>query len=256
MSQKNKKLLSVIIPAYKQEKTIVKDINRVKQALEKIRLNWEIIIVIDGKVDRTFNKLKKLKSTKVKVFQLKENKGKGHAVRFGMLKAKGDYVAFLDAGMEIDPNAISMLLEHLEWYEADIIVGSKRHLASQINYPWERKILSLGFYLLVLILFGFKIRDTQAGTKIFKKEVLDKVLPVLLVKSYAIDIEILSVAYRFGFTRIFEAPIKFDYHFTSLTKSATWEGIKNILWDTAAVFYRLKILKYYDKEAKRLKIKI
>ena len=56
--------------------------------------------------------------------------------------AKGDYVAFIDAGMEIDPNGISMILEHMEWYNADIIVGSKRHPASQVNYPLERRIIS------------------------------------------------------------------------------------------------------------------
>jgi glycosyltransferase involved in cell wall biosynthesis len=252
----SKKLFSIIIPAYRQEKTIVKDINRIKEALKKIRLSWEIIVVIDGKVDTTYQKIKKYKSSNLRVFQLKKNQGKGKALCYGMSKAKGDYVSFLDAGMEIDPNVLSMLLEHLEWYEADIIVGSKRHLASQVNYPLERKILSWGFYILVRLLFGFKIRDTQAGTKIFKKEVLNKILPVLLVKSYAIDIEMLSVAYGFGFKKIYEAPIKMEYQFTSLTNAATWQGIKNILWDTAAVFYRLKILKHYHKQAKKLNIKI
>lgn len=251
-----KKLLSLVIPAYKQEKTIIQDLKRIKKVLEKIRYDWQIIVVVDGPVDKTYQKTKKLKSSKIKVYQLKENQGKGQAVRFGMKKAKGDYVAFLDAGMEIDPNGISMLLEHLEWYDADIIVGSKRHLVSIVNYPLERKVLSVGYYWLVKLLFGVKIRDTQAGIKIFKKEVLKKVLPVLLVKSYAFDIELLSVSNRFGFKRIFEAPVKFDYQFASLTSAATLQTIWKILWDTAAVFYRLKFLRYYDKEARRLKIKI
>jgi len=253
MEQKNKKLLSVVIPCYKQEKTIIEDLQRIRRVLEKIRLSWEIVVVVDGQEDKTYLKVKKLALKNIKVFELKKNQGKGHAVRFGMLKAKGDYIAFIDAGMEIDPNGLSMLLEHLEWYKADIIVGSKRHLASQINYPLERKILSLGFYWLARILFGFKVKDTQAGIKIFKKQVLKKVLPVLLVKSYAFDIEILSVAYRFGYKKIYEAPIRFNYRFSSLTNAATIKGIKKILWDTAAVFYRLKVLRYYDKEAKRLK---
>jgi len=256
MKKKTKRLLSVVIPAYKQEKTIGQDLRRIESVLQNIRYDYQIVCVVDGQVDKTYQKAKQIKSSKIRIYQLKKNQGKGEAVRFGMQKSKGDYVAFLDAGMEIDPNGISMLLEHLEWYQADVIVGSKRHLASQINYPLERKILSLGFYWLVRLLFNFKVKDTQAGIKIFKKEVLEKVLPVLLVKSYAFDVELLSVAYRFGFKRIYEAPIKFDYKFGSLTNAATVDGIRHILWDTAAVFYRLKLLRYYDQEAKRLKIKI
>ena len=242
----DKKLLSVIIPCYQQEKTIVKNLKDIKEVLEKIRYHWEIIVVIDGRVGKTYQKAKKFRSAKIKVYQLKENRGKGHAVRFGMKKAKGDYIAFLDAGMEIDPNGLSILLEHLEWYRADVIVGSKRHLASQVNYPLERKILSLGYYLLVKLLFGVKVKDTQAGIKIFKRRVLEKVLPVHLVKSYAFDIELLSVANHFGFKRIYEAPIKLKYRFQNLTNAVSLRSIWNILVDTAAVFYRLKILKYYD----------
>ena len=163
-----------------------------------------------------------------------------------MAKAKGDYIAFIDAGMEIDPNGISMLLEHLEWYNADIIVGSKRHLASVVQYPWDRKILSWGYYLLVRWLFGIKVKDTQPGIKIFKRKVLEKILPRLVVKKYAFDIEMLAVAHRKGFTRIYEAPIKLKHKFGSVTNAATLNTIWHMLSDTLAVWYRLKILKSYD----------
>ncbi|MCG2692013.1 hypothetical protein L6272_04270, partial [Microgenomates group bacterium] len=141
---------------------------------------------------------------------------------------------------------ISMLLEHLEWYNADIIVGSKRHLASVVKYPWDRKILSWGYYWLVRLLFNVKIKDTQPGIKIFKRKVLEKILPKLVVKNYAFDIEMLSVAHRKGFTRIFEAPIKLKHRFGSVTDAATLNTIWHMLYDTLAVFYRLKILKFYD----------
>jgi len=249
MTKKEKKLLSVIIPAYKQEKTIIADLRRIETVLQHIRHNYEIIVVVDGRVDRTYEKAKSLVSPKIKIYQYKINQGKGHAVRYGMKKAKGDYIAFIDAGMEIDPNGISMLLEHLQWYDADIIVGSKRHPASQVNYPLARKVLSIGYFWLVRILFQVKVKDTQSGIKIFRRQVLEKVLPVLLVKKYAFDVEILSVAYRFGFRKIYEAPIKIEYQFDSLTKASTLENIRNMLWETMAVFYRLNILKYYEKQA-------
>ena len=240
------KLISVIIPAYKQAATIVKNLTRIQKVLQQIRYPSEIIVVVDGQLDRTFQKAKTLASPQLKVYQIKTHQGKGYTVRYGMTKAKGDYIAFIDAGMEIDPNGISMLLEHLEWYNADIIVGSKRHLASVVQYPWDRKILSWGYYLLVRLLFGVKIKDTQPGIKIFKRNVLEKILPQLVVKKYAFDIEMLSVARRKGFTRIFEAPIKLKYKFGSVTNAATLRTIWHMLYNTLAVFYRLKILKYYD----------
>lgn len=238
--------LSVIVPAFRQEKTIVRDIARIEKTLSQIRYPYEIILVVDGYGDGTYRVSKRIRSPSVKVTVYMKNQGKGHAVRLGMLKATGDYIAFIDAGMEIDPNGLSMLLEHLEWYNADIIVGSKRHPASQVHYPLQRTILSIGYQLLVRILFRLQVRDTQAGIKIFKKKVLSKVLPRMVVKRYAFDLEILVVAQHLGFKNIYEAPIKLKYNFSDLTHAATFRAIVHIMMDTLALFYRLYILRYYD----------
>ncbi len=241
--------LSLIVPVYKQEKTIKKDILRILKTLNQIRYPFEIIVVIDGILtDKSYFILKKLKNSNLRLLALKRNHGKGFALKKGMSIAKGDYVAFIDAGMEIDPNGISMILEHMEWYNADIIVGSKRHPASQVNYPLERRIISFFAQLYAKYFLDIKITDTQAGLKIFKRKVLEKVLPKLLVKQYAFDLEILSVANRFGFNRIYEAPIKLNYSFTSLTHAAGLQVLYKTIIDSLAVFYRLKILHYYDKK--------
>ena len=245
-----KKLLSIIIPVFRQSRTIVKNIKDVRKALSEIRYNYELLIVVDG-CPKSYLQAKKTRNEKTRIYLLKENQGKGFAVRYGMSRAKGDYIAFLDAGLEIDPNGISMLLEHLEWYNADVIVGSKRHPVSVVHYPFARKVLSFGFYWLVRILFGIKVKDTQAGIKIYQREVLEKILPLLVIKRYAFDVEMLSVASRFGYKRIYEAPIKLDFKFDNLTNAATLNTIWKMLWDTAAVFYRLNILKYYDKQVKK-----
>jgi hypothetical protein len=135
----------------------------------------------------------------------------------------------------------------MDWYNADVIVGSKLHPVSKVNYPLWRKILSWGYRFMTRRMFGFKIRDTQVGLKFFKREVVKEVLPRLLVKQYAFDIEFLAVAYRRGFTRIFEAPIEINFRDnSSITKLRLWKIIANMLWDTTAVFYRLRILHYYD----------
>lgn len=237
--------LSLIIPVYRQEHIILENIRQTKTVLDQIRYDYEIIIVFDGVEDGSYKKIKKARLTKVKTLVYFKNQGKSYAIRLGMRKAKGDYVMFMDSGLEIDPNGISMLLEHMEWYDADIIVGSKRHPASQVDYSADRKVLSFGYYYLVKTLFGIKVRDTQAGIKIFRKQVLQKILPRLVEKKFAGDLEMLVVANHMGFTRIYEAPIKLNYHLSSLTSAATLGSIWGILIDTIAIWYRKNILRYY-----------
>lgn len=247
-----KRLISLIIPTYKQEKTIESDLRRIQSVLEKLRYDYEIIVVVDGFVDKTFQNAKKIKSTKIIVTGYKNNHGKGYAIRYGMAKSKGAIVAFIDAGMDINPNGISMLLEHFEWYNADIIVGSKWHPVSKVSYPLQRKFISKGYGSMVKLLFGLRVRDTQLGMKFFRREVLEKVLPRLLVKKYAFDIEILAVADRLGYKRIYEAPVELDWQDVNSNIS---KNLPKSIWDTfndtMAVFYRLKVLKYYDDHNKR-----
>ncbi len=252
MSNPKNHFLSVIVPIYKQQKTIADDLTTIDHTLSQIRYDYELIAIIDGKnIDQSYQIAKKLKINKLKVFGLNHNHGKGYAVRYGMTKTKGDYIAFIDAGMEIDPNGLSMVLEHMEWYNADIIVASKRHPASQVKYPLDRQIISIAAMLFARFFLGIKVRDTQAGLKIFKRKVLIKVLPRLLVRRYAFDIEMLSVANRLGFTKIYEAPLKLNYQFNSLTHAAGLKTIYKSFIDALAIFYRLKILKYYDDNRKR-----
>lgn len=241
------KSLSLVIPAYKQEKTIVKDIEGIEKVLKKLSYNYEIIVVVDG-CSKTYKSALKIKSSKVKVFTYENNQGKGYAVKYGVAKTKGDVVGFLDAGSDIDPSEISIALDLMDWNNADIIVGSKLHPESKVKYPITRKILSWGYRSLTRLLFGFNIRDTQVGFKIYKKKVAKDIFPKLLVKKFAFDIEILAVAYSMSYTKIYEAPVKLEFKgASSITSYNFWKVIFWMLWDTFAVFYRLKILKYYNK---------
>lgn len=246
--------LSLIIPVYKQQKTIVANIKKIKIALESIRYDYEILPIIDGTVDKSFQNIKKAHIDKVRCFAYDQNQGKSFAIRFGMHEAKGDYVMFIDAGKEIDLEGISMLLEHMEWYNADIIVGSKRHPASIVNYSFIRRILSYGYYFFVKVLFGIKVSDTQAGIKIFKKQMLEKVLPRLVEKKFAGDLEILVVARQQGFKKIYEAPIKLDYNLGKITSAANMKAIQGMFLDTLAIFYRRYFIHYYDKPKKSFTI--
>jgi len=242
--------LSIIIPAYKQAKTIVEDLTSIQAVLNQIRYEYEMIVVNDGSPDKTFEKMQEFHENhaspknRVKLLTYDKNQGKGYAVKYGMFKSVGDYIAFIDSGMDLNPNGLSLLLEHMEWYKADIVVGSKRHPASKVEYPLIRRIYSTGYQYFCKILFGLSVKDTQTGLKIFKKEVLQDVMPRLLIKAWAFDIEMLSVAHYLGYKRIFEAPIELRH--TKFNTSVNRKVVFNMLWDTSAVFYRMHILHYYD----------
>jgi glycosyltransferase involved in cell wall biosynthesis len=245
-------MLSVIVPAYKQSRTIRKDLENIHQVLtEGLKdMAFEIICVVDGMVDKTFQNAKKTKFKKIKVFSYPQNMGKGYAVRYGMARARGNLISFLDAGMDISPKGIMMLMAHMEWYGADIIVGSKRHPVSQVNYPMLRHLLSIGYHTGIKLLFDLPLTDTQSGIKIFKREVVEKVLPRLLVKRYAMDIEILAVSKKLGFRRIFEGPI--EVKFDRKNSSIKWSTSFKMAWDSLAVFYRLRVINYYNDDKKHL----
>lgn len=243
-------LLSVVVPAYKQEKTIRADLETVEKILKQglKGVNYEIICVVDGLVDKTLTEAQKITSKKIKVYGYKDNKGKGYAVRFGMARAEGDLISFLDAGRDISPKGIMMLMAHMDWYSADVIVGSKRHPVSKVNYPFLRHMLSIGYHLGAKILFRLPLTDTQSGIKIFKRKVLEKVLPRLSINSYAMDIEMLAVARHLGFKRIYEAPI--EVTFDKRASRVKWNTSLKMAWDSLIVFYRLKILRHYDDRNK------
>lgn len=252
--KKSSKLVSIIVPAYKQERTIKQDLESIVDTMSQTRWKFEIIVVVDGFFDKTYDIAKAMENKCLRVYGYETNKGKGYAIRYGMARAEGDYVSFIDAGMDINPNGISMLLEHMEWYGADIIVGSKKHPVSIVKYPFIRKVYSWGYHTLVWLLFGLKIKDTQTGLKVFKREVLEKVLPRLLIKEFAFDVELLAVANRLGYSKIYEAPVSIDLDFMKSSFSPLFladRKIRKMLIDTVAIFYRLAILKYYDDSSKR-----
>jgi glycosyltransferase involved in cell wall biosynthesis len=250
MSEKTK--ISIIIPTYKKAKTIRLDLHAMQEVFESLRFDYEMIIVIDGKLDKSWEEAEKFREeaehkSKIKILGYEKNHGKGHAVRYGMKKATGEYVAFMDADRDINPNNISMLLEHMQWYDADIIVASKRHPVSKVHYPFIRRVYSWGYQTLTRTLFGLNVKDTQTGMKVFKKEVLETIMPRLLIKTWAFDIEMLSVAHYCGYTKIFEAPVELDHQFNSAINRNV---VFKMLWDTCAVFYRMHLLKYYDDRNK------
>lgn len=245
LAKSDPNLLSVIVPTFNC-KTIKRDLTALDRYLTALVRPYEIICVIDGRKsvkDRTREYAKKAKNENIRVYYYPKNKGKGYAIRYGMARSKGGTVAFIDAGSDLHAKGIGLALEHMRWYNADIVIGSKRHKASKVNYPWKRKLLSFIVQRATKLFLGLNISDSQTGLKVFKREVLVKVLPRLMVKRWAFDLEVLAVANHLGFKKIYESPIELKYNFQS---NIGFGAIQNFAIDYLAIIYRIYFLHYYD----------
>jgi len=239
------KELSVIVPAYNEGKNIFNCIKEIEKSLGNPISDYEIIVIDNASTDNTYKECLRAisENNRVKVFKCKE-RGKGVALKQSINFSDGKLVTFIDADLELHPKQIPLFIEYMKKHDADVVVGSKRHPLSKVKYPILRKILSNAYYyLFVRTLFGLPVKDTQAGLKLFKYEVLRKIIPKILCKRYAFDLELLVNVHKHGF-KIIEAPI--DLNFKRFENRVGLKDIWNIFVDTAAIFYRLNILHYYD----------
>lgn len=239
--------LSVIMPIFNLEESVVENIKKTAELFDKNAIRTEIIPVDDGSVDETAQKLSSLKglsfnTVSIQPVFLKMNGGKGAALRAGFAASSGDFVLLLDGDLDINPKQTAEFFFEMSRHNADVVVGSKRHKRSLVQYPWHRRIVSWVYFSLVRFFVGLKLTDTQTGMKLFKRDVLEEALSRMLVKTYAFDLELLSIAASRG-AKIVEAPvvIRFGDKFGALKLKTVYQMAK----DSAAVFYRLKVLKYY-----------
>ena len=238
--------ISVIIPAYNESDNISNTIEETIKIFEELGSKYEIVVVDDGSEDDTFLKAKKANgnSNYVKVIRCSEtNRGKGFAIKNGFKHVSGDLVVFMDADLDLHPEQIRILFKHLKKRDADVVIGSKRHPDSEVDYPWYRKILSDVYYFLILILFNLPVRDTQTGLKMFKFKPLKEAFGKILVKRFAFDLELLLIIHKLGY-KIVDAPVKLVFK-PKKFRSVGLKAILEVLWDTIAIFYRLYILNYY-----------
>jgi hypothetical protein len=130
-----------------------------------------------------------------------------------------------------------------EKQNADIVVGSKWHPESEVDYSLSRRLLSWGYLYLVTLLFKIGVSDTQAGIKLFRREVTRKLLPKLQIDGFSFDIEILSLAKNLGFTKIYDAPIKVNLP-DDKDSTITFKGFLSTSFrmfiDTIIVYWRHK----------------
>jgi glycosyltransferase involved in cell wall biosynthesis len=234
--------ISVIIPAYNEGPSILNTIRETVRILNQHGIAFEIIVVDDGSSDNTYQEALRSKSLGgIKYLRNESNMGKGHAIRKGFELSGGKLITFIDADMDLHPVQIPPFLEYMERYQAQMVVGSKRHPRSRVTYPWTRKMLSLAYRLVIKALFRLSVKDTQVGLKLIKREVLERALPLMEVERYAFDLELMVIANRYGY-RIVEAPIMLDFK-RPFAKIGV-RDIYTIFMNTLSVFFRMRTRRY------------
>jgi hypothetical protein len=242
----------VVVPVYNGGDEVVENVGVIRDAVtsELPGEDVEVVVVSDGSIDGTAERLLETRSEGNRVIHYDRNLGKGYAVKAGALASHGAWVALIDADLDLDPRSIPTYLEAARADRLDFAIGSKRHPESVVQYPRSRRLASWCYQRLNRLLFRLDVRDTQVGLKVFSRRVADDVLPLLLVKRFAFDLELLAVATSLGYGRIRELPVRLDYRFTG--SGVTSLAVLGALWDTAAIFYRLRILRTYERKRRLL----
>jgi len=236
--------VSVILPAYNEGEHIAESIASVKDLFGPACKELEIIVVDDGSTDGTLIAAEGTADELTRIVGYPRNQGKGHAIRQGFRRVTGEITFLLDSDMEIAPRDLLQYLNALK--SVDIAIGSKRHPLSRVETPTMRMFLSLGFNLLERMLTGVRATDTQAGLKCAKSEALYEILPLLSVKKYAFDAELLAVATLLKFD-IGELPVQIE-----LSASFSARKVFRMLVDLLGIAYRLRIRRWYQENLQEM----
>ena len=203
-----KEKISIIMPSFNEEKRIQKSIDETAKTFNDFGCSWELVLIDDGSTDKTFEIAREMVQKYPGNLIVKKNPynlGKGRALKKAIRFSTGEYIVLLDADLDLHPNQVQTLFDIMRLDSADVVIGSKMHPNSKVEYPLQRKIISFGYYILVRLLFNLPCHDTQTGLKLFKAKVLQDVFPRILVKKFAFDLEVLVNAHHLGY-KIIEAP--------------------------------------------------
>lgn len=244
---KSETKLSIIIPVYNQEKWVSASLSRISEVLDSTLLEYEIVVVNDGSTDRTFDVLKKEQEqdSKIHVISYPANRGKGYAVREGVMRSKGSTVIFTDGDLDVSPEVIKDYIDELGSF--DLVVASKRHPLSRVKAPSSRKFLSRAFSVVVRLLVGIKLKDTQAGLKVGNGDALRLIFSVMQVRRYAFDVELFVIADLLQL-KIKEMPIEIE-----LDRRFKFRDIVRMFVDVSGIAYRHRVRHRYREQIKGLK---
>lgn len=230
--------VSFVMPTFNEERNIIKAVQELHYVAGSLDLNYEIIVVDDGSMDSTLAKVMEHSKSndRVRIVSYQKNMGKGFAVKTGFSNARGNNIVFIDSDLDIDPNLIKEYLETLK--NVEMVIASKWHPQSKVQMRSIRKFFSRSFNVLVRLLTGTKMKDTQTGLKAVNKDALEKTFSKLTVKRYAYDVELLTVANRNGVAAV-ELPV-----YLKMPKLFKFKDVFRMFVDLLGIAYRLKIRRY------------
>ncbi len=240
--------VSVIIPAYNEEKNIRDMLEETVKVFSELNYDFELIVVDDGSEDGTYNAAEKyIEETErvrneIEIERYEKNTGKGFALKYGTSFATGDYILFIDADLDLHPSNINNFFDTLKSKKADVVTGSKRNKSTLSTYPKMRKILSVFYYNLIKCLFRLPIRDTQTGFKLFKSEALKDAISRTTIERFAFDLELMVILTKKGYKieeRQIEIKPKGEHRRISI------DDIFKVFFDTILIFYRLYLRRQY-----------
>lgn len=201
--------LSLVVPAYNEEKRIENPLEGVVSYLRKHFDQWELIYSDDGSTDGTGAKLIKMKEKypEIKVVTVPKNKGKGSAVRGGMKAASGNVILFSDTDFSTPIEETERLIHFLQ-NGYDVAIASRGLSASQVevHQAWPREMMGKLFNILLRSLLPIDFMDTQCGFKMFSRKAVDTILPKMHLDGFAFDVEMLIIA-QANQLKIVEVPV-------------------------------------------------
>ncbi len=223
MIKNTKPLVSIIIPAYNEEKRLAKTLDiYLDYFTKKYSSNYEILVILNGCKDRTEEIAQKYSQTfpTLQYYNFLEPIGKGGAIVEGYRVARGDLVAYSDADGSASPEMIEKLFEYLRQNpNIDCAIGSRNLAESKTQGRTKfRKILTKGFNVIVNLFFNLGIKDTQCGAKALKADTIKKILPNLFISGLSFDVNLLFEVKRNG-GQIAEIPIEWSDDHDSTIKN-------------------------------------
>ena len=201
--------ISVIIPAYNEEKRLPATLRQVKEYLAAASWEFtEIVVVNDGSRDSTAELARK---AGVRLLENPGNRGKGYSVRHGMLQAKGDWLLFSDADLSTPIEELDKLWSAIERERAQAAIGSRdldRSLIG-VRQPLFREFGGRFFNLVIRLITSLPFHDTQCGFKLFEAAAAREIFRRQLVERFGFDVEVLFIAQRLGY-RTLEVPVRWN----------------------------------------------
>lgn len=228
--------LTVVVPYYNPGPVLRTTVERAAEVLRGTGISFEIVAVSDGSTDGSEATLEGVHPDVV-VRVVLPHAGKGRAVRAGLAQGRGRYLGFIDGDGDVPPELLAEFVEVVRSVHPDVVLGSKRHPDSQVVYPMARRLYSWGYQQLVRMMFHLDVRDTQAGIKLVRREVLAEVLPLMVEEGYAFDLEMLVIARQLGHRDLVEAPVRIGRRFTSTVSRRV---VFEMLRDTFSIWWRLR----------------